>query len=221
MQRKKDDGLNAIHVAASGNDVKLLDFIITNSPNQKSVINQKGLQGWTPAHLACLLGNFDSLNYLIEQGADLYLRNDNGIAPIEELVRSDHLELLKCVYKPQKKVMFEAGVYPLIHHAAGIEHSKCLQLFLNIGVQVNELSNEVDAATPLHFAVLSNCLGNVETLLSRGADINQCDAEGNTAMHFAVMTKSIEMVMLLDSKGGQADIANGEGETPIMMSMGD
>jgi ankyrin repeat protein len=64
-------------------------------------------------------------------------------------------------------------------------------------------------------------LGNVETLLSKGADINQCDAEGNTAMHFAVMTKSIEMVMLLDSKGGQADIANGEGETPIMMSMGD
>ena len=54
------------------------------------------------------------------------------------------MELLKCVYKPQKKVMYEAGVYPLIHHAAGIEDSKCLKLFLNIGVKANELSNEVD-----------------------------------------------------------------------------
>ena len=156
LQRKRDDGLNALHVAASTNDVQLLDFIVSNCETDRirSVINQKGINGWTPAHLACLMGNFDSVNYLIECGADLYERNDDKVAAIEEIVRSDHIDLLKCVYRPRRANLYEAGVYPLIHHAAGIEESRCLQLLLTLGINPNEPSNEIDQATPLHFAVV-------------------------------------------------------------------
>ena len=70
------------------------------------------------------MGYFDSVNLLLEHGADLFMPNNEGIAPIEEIVRSDHVELLKCVYKPKtKRDMFNADGYGLIHHAAGVDNS--------------------------------------------------------------------------------------------------
>jgi ankyrin repeat protein len=36
-------------------------------------VNIKTQDGWTPAHLASFLNNFDALNLLLENGADLTL----------------------------------------------------------------------------------------------------------------------------------------------------
>lgn len=54
--------------------------------------------------------------------------------------------MLKCVFKPTKDKIKESGVYGLIHHAAGIEDSKCLRMFLDIGISPNEPCNIVDKA---------------------------------------------------------------------------
>lgn len=114
--------------------------------------------------------------------------------------------------------MYEAGIYGLIHHAAGVDESKCLRMLLNIGISANEVSNEIDLATPLHFAALNNCLTNVDRLLEKGAKVTVSDSAGNTAMHFAVMNGSLELIMLLDAKGADASYANRDGITPIMMA---
>lgn len=101
----------------------------------------------TPAHLAGHFENFDSFNLLMEHGADIYnIRNEENISPLEELVRQDHLDLLKCVYKPTKDKSKESGVFGLIHHAAGRENSECLKMFLDIGISPNEPCNMIDKA---------------------------------------------------------------------------
>lgn len=72
LKPKRSDGLTSIHVAASNNDVHLLDYILCGdmkNENVKFAVNNVNKEGWTPAHLAGFLNNFDALNLLIENGA--------------------------------------------------------------------------------------------------------------------------------------------------------
>lgn len=73
---KRKDGTTCLHIAASTNDIHLMDFIFKNLPSKKEMVNRKNSEGWIPAHMAAFLNNFDSLNLLIENGADIMQKND-------------------------------------------------------------------------------------------------------------------------------------------------
>lgn len=59
--------MTALHMAASNNDIHLMDLIL----KIESEPNVKNTEGWTPAHLASFLNNFDALNLLMDNGASL------------------------------------------------------------------------------------------------------------------------------------------------------
>lgn len=46
----------------------------------------------------------DSLNLLIENGADLSKRNNDGLTAYDEMIRQDNLDIYKCVYDQAKMV---------------------------------------------------------------------------------------------------------------------
>jgi len=97
--------MTPIHFAAAQNDIHLIDFICEQlGDDAKSATNVRNNEGWTPTHLAAFLGNFDSMNLLLENGADLTKPNDSGMSPYEEIIRSDHADLLECVYPLMKHV---------------------------------------------------------------------------------------------------------------------
>ena len=62
--------MGILHVAASNNDLHILDFVLSSREVSVNVANK---EGWTAAHLAGFFNNFDSLNLLLEYGADLSL----------------------------------------------------------------------------------------------------------------------------------------------------
>ena len=57
-----------LHSASSSNDLKTIEYLVKEC---KVSVNSKGQDGWTPAHFSGFMNNFDSLNLLIELGADL------------------------------------------------------------------------------------------------------------------------------------------------------
>ena len=63
--------MTALHMAESINDVHVVDYIINYVEEPKRVVNVANDEGWTPSHFAGFLNNFDSLNLLLEAGADL------------------------------------------------------------------------------------------------------------------------------------------------------
>ena len=67
-------------------------------------------EGWTPGHFAGFLNNFDSLNLLIENGADLRLKNRNGLSCFDEVVRSDNADLFECVWPYAKNLKRDLNV---------------------------------------------------------------------------------------------------------------
>ena len=75
--KTKKDGLTALHIAASNNDIHLLDFLIDR--DFKIDLDVKNEDGWTPSHLAGFLNNFDALNLLLEKGANISSKNNNDL----------------------------------------------------------------------------------------------------------------------------------------------
>jgi len=80
MQVNKMDGMSILHLSAATNDVPMLDLVFDTYKKQnkttKDLVNLEAMTGVTPMQLACLEGNFDSVNLLMEYGADLYQRDE-------------------------------------------------------------------------------------------------------------------------------------------------
>lgn len=55
----------------------------------------------------------------------------------------------------------------------------------------------------------------VETLLSKGENINAANEQGNTALHYAVATGNVRMVELLLAHDADMNIKNNKGWTPL------
>ena len=88
-------GNHPFHICATLNSLKTLDFLI---PFEKDIdiINK---EGWTPAHIASLMGHGDMLNLLIEHGAKILLKHNSKMHCLHEIIRANHKELLEAVYK--------------------------------------------------------------------------------------------------------------------------
>ena len=84
---------------------------------------------------------------------------------------------------------------------------------------MNQICNEQDRATPLHFAILANNYDNAKLLLKFLANPNAKDSLGNTPMHFAVAAKNLSMVRMLDDYAANATHKNVDGICPIDVSI--
>ena len=120
-------------MAASNNDIHMLDFCL--GLEKHSNIDMKNDDGWTPAHLAGFLNNFDAMNLLLENGANLAEAHKNNLNVYEEIVRAGHADLLGCIYKQVKvlqnnRKMGQSGTFSLLHLAASTEGYNCLEFLL-------------------------------------------------------------------------------------------
>ena len=126
--KPKKDGITWLHVAATNNDVHTLDYLWSKIPQK--LINIPNNEGWTPAHFAAFLGNYDSLNLLIEHQWDLWIKHSHQMNAFEEIVRSNDDKLLECVYdiyKTKPRDLNEEGGFSLVHLAAGTDAFRILK----------------------------------------------------------------------------------------------
>ena len=75
-------------------------------------------------------------------------KNDQGMTPVDEIIRNDHKDLLSCVYDKirfVKRDLTIPGSFSVMHLAASQNSSECLQYLLDVqGESANEICNLQD-----------------------------------------------------------------------------
>jgi len=78
-------GWTALHYAASGGHLQVIDFLLENS----AYIDAESPNGTTPLMMAAMYGNPESVKLLIQAGADLNVKNMVGMTALDFAVRAD------------------------------------------------------------------------------------------------------------------------------------
>lgn len=97
-------GWTALHYAASGGHVEVIDFLLENS----AYIDAESPNGTTPLMMAAMYGSPESVKMLIQAGADLNLKNMLGMTALDFAVRAN---------RQNSKELIETGLQRLAARA--------------------------------------------------------------------------------------------------------
>jgi ankyrin repeat protein len=206
-------GCQGIQSAARDGDIEHIKTLLALGTNVDNKI-WGGDQG-TALHWAAGAGQTETVEFLIERGADVNISNEASAAPLEYAVRSGHAEIAKILLDNGADVEGKCSgtdiKIPLVAavHNGDIQIAKIL---LSHGADVNHGRG----ATPLHLSLIWKNYEMAKFLLEKGADVNIAKHGGLAPLHDAVKNGNMEMVKLLVGKGANVNAeAKREGYTPL------
>ncbi|XP_041644377.1 histone-lysine N-methyltransferase EHMT1a [Cheilinus undulatus] len=141
-------------------------------------VSHKDIMGFTCLHLAAKLGHYDILHLLLSK-ASKYInsQDDGGWTPITWAIEYKHKELVHLLLSKGADVnMRDKEENVCLHWAALSGCDDVAQALLEARCDLSAINIHGDS--PLHVAARENHLECVMLFLSRGADVNQRNKEG-------------------------------------------
>ena len=178
-------------------DIQSLFFDVFNCIKQKlstdelpQFINCQDEEGNSVLHYAAFKGNYDIVVELIENGANIYMRNFMGLSVMHMSAQGDRPNLL--VYFKEKFNMDitdcdYAGNTPL-HWACYTTAENALNFLLCWMTNVNVQDKK--GQTPLHISIHTFRPKIIKKLLMKGADINLKDNSGQSVLSIVTQNKN-------------------------------
>lgn len=155
-------------------------------------------------------GDLERVRSLVERGASVYSRDDNGDMPIKRAADAGHLPVVE----------FLTAVDPLSVHGCWPTnsvvvngHAHVLEFLFAHGLDIN--ASDDSEPSPLTLALYSNQLQVLQCLLDHGADIYAELAGGNSLLHFAVSLGNAAAARVLLAGGVAVDARDNDGATPL------
>jgi ankyrin repeat protein len=180
------------------------------------------MYGDTPLINSVFFGNLENVQYLLENGANVQLKNydgNNSILVWPILDKDDDEAILKLLlqYGANINEKDSANETPL-HIAILFGRNKHVSMLLDNGVDVNVKG--VNGMTPVAYVMESkvseNSISMLQKLIDGGADLNIKDIENQESpLDDAVYYGKPEFVRILLENGADPNIRDRFGETPI------
>ncbi|XP_060893414.1 histone-lysine N-methyltransferase EHMT1a [Labrus mixtus] len=156
-----------------------------------AAVGHKDIMGFTCLHLAAKLGHYDIVHHLLSK-ASKYINNqdDGGWTPITWAIEYKHKELVYLLLSKGTDVnMRDKEENVCLHWAALSGCDDVAQALLEARCDLNAIN--VHGDSPLHVAARENHLECVMLFLSRGADVNQRNREGETVLDCCVHSSKV------------------------------
>jgi ankyrin repeat protein len=185
--------------------------------NPKLVNAKYGSAGNTPLHHAVMNNsNLEVIMYLIENGADVNVKNDGGVTPLYAAAGyNPNVDVIKYLVKKGANLntKSQSGGTPLLNSVAGNTNVEVTKYLIKMGADVNEGDNA--GFTPLLSASANPNVEFVKCLVENGAVVNtNNNTFGTTPLHHAGLNPNVEILKYLITKGADVN-ANVNGLTPL------
>ena len=162
-------------------------------------INDIDDSGNSPLCVAAETGNLTMVNFLMQGGANLIVRNfSDGLTPIYCAIKGDNVQVVDKFVKSGMGVNFRTDLYDgisLLHYAAALGLDNIVSYLLEQGADVN--IQDSTGQTPLHKAVTQNNIVVLYALLNAGANVDLEDNHGNDPIDIATEDDKDVYVALL------------------------
>ena len=216
-ENRYPDLLPAIEkLIGSGKDINVLQpFFDPNTPFGKAM-NKSALQSqYSPLHMAVYCNNVDAANLLVENGADLEVRDHTEATPLHRAVQGGLVAIAALLVESGADVNAKdfADATPIYWASAKEENAapEIFELLIKAGAHLGVV-DEI-GRTPLHKAVHTTP-EIVELLIKNGVNVNSRTKQGNTPLHVAMIGGDIEIIRVLLDNGADINAA-GEMGTPL------
>jgi ankyrin repeat protein len=196
-----------IHDAAKTGDLAKVKVLIRNDPD---LVSAKDETGRTALHWACRGVHIEIIEYLIECGADLNVKDAYDITPLHSVVSRDHARAAELLIR--HGVLLDEPMYDQrtpLHIAAGKGSGQIVSLLIEAGASLDV--RDAYEGTPLHAAAFEGHAAVAGLLADRGATndpevLDMTDCDGWTALHAACAKGQTEIARLLIAKGADIDL---------------
>ncbi|KAJ3108785.1 hypothetical protein HDU96_007435 [Phlyctochytrium bullatum] len=173
--------------------------------------------GETALHRAARKNRPECLKVLLEFGADIEARSDEGVTPLGTAARSGQGECLSALLNAGADVdAVDEGGKTALAWATFEGRSDTVRFLVDRGASVNPASSTF---SPLYAAVDGErehiMISIVETLLEAGADANWRTSSGATVLHHALSKRRAVTAKVLLDAGADPTIKCNAGFTPL------
>ncbi len=163
--------INIHHAAYIGALEKVRSLIEDGS----NINTKEKAGGRTPLHRAVEGGHKEVIKLLLENEADINIKNNSGETPLKNAVKLGYREIAELLISSSADInVFDKNGKSLLHVAASSGRKDMVELLLNCGIDKN--ISDKKGRTALDYILRSNFTGIV-TLL--GGDINHPDFSDN------------------------------------------
>ena len=229
----RDDGITAIHMAASAGHLEIMTFIIDNLQDQNQPAtscridavphptfddrvwtNPGNADGLTPLHLAALKGHFEVCKFIMKLLTNKNPRDKNGWTPLHCVARGGNTKIYELIMKnlEDKNPGSNNGVTPL-HMASYYGRLEIVELIMH-HLQNKDPENS-HGYTPLHAAIK---MGNMEVVKFHVNNRNVIilgDDNSYTLLHSAARFGNLAVCKLLLQHSKDKNSADRNGWTPL------
>lgn len=205
---------------------KLTELLLSKGAD----VNAADTQGWTPlmgAIKSYASGGVkrDYIEFLLEKGADVSIRNESDDHPIVLATKIGDLDLLQLLVANAKAAGHDEVVKSAVidlcwtapeHWSAMEPMKKCLEWLMANGADIN--FKDEDGQSPAIVATATAQEDLLKMLLELGADQNQRNNEGEIALFQAIGNNNPNITKILIDAGADLDASNNDGEDAMSIA---
>ncbi|CAH0549306.1 unnamed protein product [Brassicogethes aeneus] len=211
--RGSKDNRTALHVAGLTGNVEMANVLVSNGAD----INAQDINGYSPLMFAVYKNHTETVEFLINQGADVNLRGskDNRTA-LHVAAATGNIEMSNVLVSNGADINAQDinGYSPLMF-AVDNNHPETAEFLINQGVDVN-LRGSKDNRTALHVAAATGNVKMANVLVSNGADINAQDINGYWPLMFAFITNQTETAEFLINQGADVNLGGNKDKRTVL-----
>ncbi|KAG4274426.1 hypothetical protein FPRO04_09384 [Fusarium proliferatum] len=162
----------------------------------------------TPLYWACGSGKKDTVELLVDNGAEINARCHLGLSPLHISVETGQNEITEFLISKGADVSVVDDYGRTALTMSG--NTEVARQLIDSGADISHVTT--DGFTPLSMASRRGHVELVKLLIQRGADINQAAANGYSPLFMAVWYDDSELIELLIDEGAKVDEIQYEGQ---------
>ncbi|WP_353281769.1 ankyrin repeat domain-containing protein [Wolbachia endosymbiont (group B) of Horisme vitalbata] len=208
---RTNDNSTPLHIAALYGQVEIFKYFTDNEYFKLNWIYDNNT---TILYNAIEANKLSIIEYLVEKGVNVNLKDKDYVSPLHFAVENGHLDIVDYFVGKGADVnsQDEDGMSPL-HYAVDSDHSNIVEYLAEKRAKIN-LQNR-SGMGPLHFAAKDGRLNIVECLIRKGADVNLKDENDMSPLHFATVYGYLDVVEYLIIQGAIIEPRNKDGMSPL------